>query len=442
MQNHVDIFSRAYDLYNYLINHTYNSEFFFQALTVAFAAFLSFRLASFANRIPEHESVLILKLKNNRVMSFYEICFYLFFFILIGILEPIFAALEIDSILLTSASIALAIWIVTRLTFNLGRHSPEARFIALALWAVGLFTFFSAQSAALEFLRNVSFNIGKLEFNLLFIIEIIITFSFLLWLAHYLSYIAKREIDASDSLSISQKVLYKELTLFGLYVVAVATGLISLGIDLTLLTVFSGTLGFGIGIGVSRIIANFIAGIVLLLDKSIKPGDLLLIDGKRGTVNHMHPRYVTVITRDGGNILVPNESLINEKVHNLSYASTYMQMQISLLVTYGNDMNYVKQVVDEVLKVAPDILESPPATCHVSELTEDCIKYEVKYWISDSVKHPGAIQHDLLVLITDALKKNKIQLYTRENQASIKAEDVTSGAPPMKKSSKKKPAKK
>jgi small-conductance mechanosensitive channel len=365
-------------------------------------------------------------------MSLFEICLYLFFYFALHITQSVFNNFQQDSRLLTLFMTLAWLCIVGRLSYSLSKHSPQARFIAIILWSIVLFAFFGSQSETLLTLKNISFSIGNIEINLLKIIESIIIFTILMWAAKFLSVLTKKEIEAAHSLTNSHKVLYAELARVAFYVTAIGFGFAALGIDLTVLTVFSGTLGFGIGIGLSRIISNFISGIVLLLDKSIKPGDLLQIEGVRGTVNQMHPRYVSVITRDGQNILVPNEAMMNDKVRNLSYDTTFMQLNFNLSLVYGSDVLLVKKVAEEVLENDPDILQSPLPSCHLSELTESCIKFQVKYWVDETVAHPSAINHNLLILLMDAFSKNNIELFTHSPPQPKKSEEAVAPEPKAK----------
>jgi small-conductance mechanosensitive channel len=385
-----------------------------QLLAIAVSVVLSHHLSKAASNIPDHGSTLIKKLKDNTVISFYELCFYTFTLTIIGIEQSILNGLSLGTWFVTAFMIFIAIFTLIRSSFVLAAHSSQARFLVLGLWLIILFAFFGTGSSTFDFLRSASISIGTFNINLLFIIEGVITFTILLWVVQFLSVLLDKEITSSKTLSPSYKVLYLKLSNAALYSLATIVGLTTLGFDLTVLTVFSGALGLGLGIGLQRIFANFIAGIILLIDKSIKPGDLLQIEGSRGIVDYMNARYVSVVTFDGQNILVPNEAMMNDKVHNLSFENTHVQLHQFFLVPFGTDLGLTKSLVDNILKSNKDIIQESPSSCLIAEFTDCAVKFEIKYWIDAATAHVSHITHNILFSVWEDFKANGIELYTYE----------------------------
>jgi small-conductance mechanosensitive channel len=385
-------------------------------LGLVLAFFIARQMAITAGKIPAHENTVFYKLKHNVYVNFYELCFFFFLFIAFAMEQAAYNAMGINDWLVTTITVLIALWVLMRLSMSLGKHSYKARLITFGLWTVFLLSLFRSSSSEFGFFRSKLFSLGKIDISLLFVMETVVIFALLMWTAQFVFQLIKKWIDSSKTLSSSHKLLYKQVSRFALYVLAIIVGLSIIGFDLTLLGIFSGTLGFGVGMGLSRLIANFFSGIVLLMDKSIRPGDILQVEGVRGKVDQMNARYVSVITRDGHNILVPNESLMNEKVHNLSYSSTNLQSHMFFSVVYGSDVLFVKKIVEVLVNETPGVLKYPPAYCFVCELTDNNIKFEIKYWIDDAITSNSLLTHTLLVSLMDTLKKNGVELYVKKSK--------------------------
>lgn len=420
MEERKDIFSTIAELDDLIYPHIASGEFILQFLSIALAIFIARWLAALTLNIPDYGSVIIKKIKENKILAFREICFYLYLFMLIEISQQTFLAIQLDSWFVTIFLVVVSLWFLLRSSVTLSTYSPKTRALTLGVWVFMFVTFFGNHSKPLEFIKGINFYFGEDNISALFIMEIVVTFVVLAWAAQFLNHLLKKSIDGSEKLSLSLKVLFKELLSLAVYVFAIVLGLTSLGIDLAVLKIFAGTLGFGVGIGLSKTISNFISGLVLLVDKSVKPGDLLLIDGVRGTVDRMMPRCISVLTRDGQTILVPNESLMNEKVRNLSYDNTNLQLTMAFSVNHGSDLRHVNSVVEDMLKNNPDIIQTPAPYCYVSELNENAIKFEMKYWIDEVSSHRSALNNDLWIDLIKTFEENNISLYIKSSPAPPK----------------------
>lgn len=409
-EQRIDLFSHLSKLYDLGLQYLYTWEFVIQATGVAFAIIAATMIAKATMKIPDYGSQFIIALKTNNVITFYEMCFYVFMLSIIWVEQSIMTRLNLDPWFVTITLISIAIWVLGRSSFALASHSSQARVVTFVLWLIILLSLFGNGSSTFDFLRNANVCIAEFNISLMFVIEAAIIFTILLWGAQFLAEITKRRISAAKTISPSYKVLYTKISRLALFTVATLIGLTMLGIDITLLAVFSGALGLGLGIGLQRVFANFISGIILLLDKSIKPGDTLEVDGTRGIVDHMNARYVSIFTSDGKNILIPNESMVTERVHNWSYETTKIQIRIPFSVTYGSDLRLVQSLVEEILKNDPEILHSPEATCLINEFGENGVKYDIRCWVDGATAVTTTIKHNILMAVWVSLKENHIDM--------------------------------
>ena len=198
----------------------------------------------------------------------------------------------------------------------------------------------------LEFLNSLAFAVGKVRVSVLGIIKALIALSVLLWAAGFFSRLAERQIKTVSGLTPSVQVLFGKFLRVALYVLAILIALETVGIDLTTLAVFSGALGLGIGIGLQKIVSNLVSGVILLMDKSVKPGDVIAIGQTYGTINKLSARFVSVITRDGIEHLIPNDELVSQKVENWSHSHSRVRVRIPIGVSYDSDIPKARELAE------------------------------------------------------------------------------------------------
>jgi small-conductance mechanosensitive channel len=144
---------------------------------------------------------------------------------------------------------------------------------------------------------------------------------------------------------------------------AVVIALNSVGIDLTAFAVFSGAIGVGVGFGLQKVVSNLISGVILLLDRSIKPGDVIEIAGTYGWITRLNARFVSVSTRDGIEHLIPNEDLITQRVTNWSYSNDSVRLHVGIGVSYSADVREAMRLCIEATKDVKRIRETAPPMC-------------------------------------------------------------------------------
>lgn len=217
--------------------------------------------------------------------------------------------------------------------FGLGRMSAAGP--ALAALVMTTAATLGGMQPLTRSLDLVGVSVGGHRFSLLAAINAIIVVALLFGLAKVANHLLFHLIGRAGNLDISQRVLVQKLAGIGVIVVAVLFGIDLLGIDLTALTVFSGAAGLAVGFGLQKTFGNLIAGLILLMDRSVKPGDVIVVGDTFGAVGKIGVRAVSVVTRDGKEHLIPNEQLMTEPVENSSYSNRNVRVHIPVGVSYG-----------------------------------------------------------------------------------------------------------
>ena len=229
----------------------------------------------------------------------------------------------------------------------------------------------------------------------------------------------------NSSIDDTQRILTEKLLGIGLFTLAAFVGIDLLGIDLTALAVFSGALGLAIGFGLQKTVGNLIAGIILLMDRSIKPGDIIVVgDGSAmggvsannggmpnvGRVVKIGVRAVSVVTRDGRKHLIPNELLMTQPVENWSYSSRDVRVRMRIPVPYDADLRVAQRLIIDAATANPRVLPNPAPLVWITGFGERAVDHELRIWISDPESGLGNIQGEVFLAIWDAFKAEGIVL--------------------------------
>ncbi|MCB9983518.1 MAG: mechanosensitive ion channel [Rhodospirillales bacterium] len=217
----------------------------------------------------------------------------------------------------------LLAWIIIRMAVQFIANSAIRNFFAFVIWSIAALSIFGFLNQTMTTLDSISFSIGDFRLSALIVIKSVLSLFTLLYLAIFASSFAERRIFRIKSLTRSSQVLLAKVIRVVLIVFALLVGVTSAGIDLSLFAVFGGAIGLGIGFGLQKGISNLFSGMLLLMDQSIKPGDVLeLENGTFGWVNQMAARYTEIVTRDNKSFLIPNEELITQRVVNWSHGNS------------------------------------------------------------------------------------------------------------------------
>ena len=169
-------------------------------------------------------------------------------------------------------------------------------------------------------------------------------------------------------------------------------------------------MGVGLGFGLQKVVSNFISGIILLLDKSIKPGDVIEIGDVYGYISKLQSRYVSIVVRDGSELLIPNEDLITQKVVNWSFSHKKIRLPIPIGVAYNSNPHEIVKIVLSSIKNIKRILKDPEPACILKGFGDSSVDFELRIWIQDPEKGTNNIRSDVLLNVWDAFKENNITI--------------------------------
>lgn len=276
---------------------------------------------------------------------------------------------------------------------------------------------------------RVGFNLGQKRFSLLWVVTIAVTVLVLYTAARVVNRIAGHIIGSSDGLDPTQKLLGQKIAGVIVIVIAFFIGIDALGIDLTALSFFSGAFGLAIGFGLQKTIGNLFAGIILLLDRSIKPGDVIAVGDSFGWVNKIGVRAVSVITRDGKEHLIPNEDLMTTAVENWSYSDRNVRMRIPVGVAYTSDMQLVQELLYRAVDESPRVLKDPVPRIWMTDFGDNSVNWEIRAWISDPEGGMGNIRGDVLMRVWNLFQEHAIEIPFPQRDLYIKEMPGMGGAP-------------
>jgi small-conductance mechanosensitive channel len=237
-----------------------------------------------------------------------------------------------------------------------------------------------------------------------------VSLAVLLSVAIYLTSLIESRIRTSQTLSPSVQVLLTKSLKIVLVSLAVLVAMRSVGIDLTALTVLSGALGLGVGFGLQKIVSNLISGVILLVDKSIKPGDIISVSGTYGWVTALGGRYVSVVTRDGVEHLIPNEILISERVENWTHTQRRTRLKLDVGVHHESDLKAVIALCEDAARATERVLPDPEPKCLFIEFGDSALKLQLRFWIGDAQNGVQNVKSDVLIEIWQRFKQQGVRV--------------------------------
>jgi small-conductance mechanosensitive channel len=312
--------------------------------------------------------------------------------------------------LMVAAKLALA-WLMIRLVTSVIRNAFIVKLVSVAAWLVAALSILGQLDFALEALDSdqVAVVLAGLRLTPLLLIKAGALLILALWLTNIASNFIESRINRSTDLTPSIQVLLVKMIRMGLVVVAIAIALGAVGINLSALAVFTGAAGVGIGLGLQKIVANFISGLILLVDKSVKPGDLVTIGDSSGRISAMKTRYISVAAGDGREFLIPNEDLVTQKVVNWTYTDKNTLVKVSFGTNYDADPRLVCKLAVDIAAAAPRAIKSRPPNCILTEFTEAGMKFSLTFWIADPDGMDN-VKSDVMLALWDAFKREGIRV--------------------------------
>ena len=321
--------------------------------------------------------------------------------------------------LYTAGVILLALTLVRLFTGEM-KNRFWANILAGVIWLWAAVHVFHLYEPWFKLLSHISFNLAQVNISLYQISRAVPVFLVLYWLAKNLAIIWCFWLAAASGLSAAMQILLSRLGSIFLYSTAVVLVLTYLGLDLTVFALFSGALGLGLGFGLQKVFANLVSGFILLADKSIKPGDVIQMGDEYGWINFLGIRYISVITRNGTEHLIPNENLITDEVINWSYSQNLLRLKVPVGVAYGSDLTQARDLMLEVAADTKRVLKDPEPSFRLMGFGGNAINLELRVWINDPQKGVHSVKSDLLWGIWQRFQEHGIELPYPQREIHVK----------------------
>ncbi|MEO0328711.1 MAG: mechanosensitive ion channel domain-containing protein [Pseudomonadota bacterium] len=316
-------------------------------------------------------------------------------------------------------------WFIISVVSRLVRNRFISRIIATIAWLVAALYILGILPRVREILDSAALNLGKMRISALSIIESVVLLTLLVWFATMASQFLGNVIARNEDISPSIKVLLTKILRFGLLALAILISLSMVGIDFTALAVFSGALGIGVGLGLQKIVSNFISGIILLIDKSIKPGDVIEIetvsDSTYGWVQHLGARYTSVRTRDGTETLIPNETFIDSPVTNWTHTNKSVRRKLPIGVSYDTDVDKAIELCLDAAANTDRVLKVPKPICIVKGFGDSSVDLELRFWINDPESGVSNVSSNAYLAVWRRFKEHGIEIPFPQRDLHVKS---------------------
>ncbi|WP_245881307.1 mechanosensitive ion channel family protein [Thalassospira marina] len=336
--------------------------------------------------------------------------FPLVFVLIVWVLDGIATQAPYPHNVLRLVASLLNAWIFIRLASAFMNDPVWGRTIAIIAWSIAALNIVGLLTPTIDMLDGIAIELGSVRVSVYGLIKAVLSLAILLWVASFASHLFEQRINRVHRLTPSVQVLLVKLLKIVLLSIAVFFALSTIGVDLTALAVFGGAVGVGIGLGLQRIVANLISGLILLLDRSIKPGDVIAIGDTFGWIQSLGARYTAVRTRDGTEFLIPNEDLITNQVENWSHTDVQLRLKVPVGISYNNDPRQAIALCNAAAARCKRVLETPGPNTLLRGFGDNSVDLEIRFWINDPQNGRGNIISEVLLNVWDEFKANNIEI--------------------------------
>ncbi len=306
----------------------------------------------------------------------------------------------------TLATALLLVAFVTRLI----RSETLRNLVRYGAWTYVTLSILGVLDEAVSLLDAAALNIGDFRLSLLMLVQGTVIIAVLFALARMVTSTTSARVQANDEISPSMRVLIIKALQVIVYASAFFLGVRAIGIDLTGLAVLSGAIGVGLGFGLQKVVSNLVSGVIILLDKSIKPGDVISLGDTFGWIQTLGARYASVVTRDGKEYLIPNEDLITGQVVNWSHSNDFVRLDIRFGTAYGDDPHKVRALAIEAAQSVDRVLSNRAPVCHITGFGDSSVDYILRFWITDPTGGLTNIRGNVYLALWDAFQDHGISI--------------------------------
>ena len=352
--------------------------------------------------------------------SLKRIAFPLIALVLVVILRKVLSALQWEhlSLLYLAGPLLVSLALARMFAYVLRRVLPQGifltsfeRVVTVVIWLGVILHLTGLADPAIEALEQISFPVGKQKLDLWMLVHGTVTVGVTLLIALWIASAIESRLMGAESMDANLREVMARLAKAVLAVIALLSSLSLVGIDVTALSVFSGALAVGLGFGLQKIASNYVSGFIILLDRSIRLGNLVAVDATTtGTVSQITTRYTVLKTLTGTEVIIPNEYLVSNIVRNLSFSDTRVRVAVSVQVSYKTDLDRAMQIMVDAARQQERVLADPAPAVMLTDFADSGINLELGVWISDPEAGTGGVRSDMNIAIWNAFRENGIEI--------------------------------
>lgn len=314
-------------------------------------------------------------------------------------------------LLLSLALVRASIYVLRRAFAPSGWLAASERYIALGVWLCLALYIVGLTDPMIEALEQVKFTIGRQKLDLWVLLHGFVTVLATLLVALWLAGMIEGRLIASEQLDSNVRVVLGRVAKALLSVLAVLYSLSLVGIDITALSVFGGALAVGLGFGLQKIASNYVSGFIILLDRSIRIGNVISVDGSTsGIVTQITTRYTVVRNLAGTEVIIPNEYLVANIVQNQSYTDTRVRLAIPVQVAYSTDLEVAMRLMREAAQGQTRVLADPPPGVLLTAFADSGINLELGFWIADPHEGTGNIRSAISLVLWKSFQEHGVEI--------------------------------
>jgi len=321
------------------------------------------------------------------------------------------------------ATIATA-WLLVGLVARLIRNRFLRRAVSWTAWVFVTFYYLGFADEAAQVMDGIAIEFVDFRLSLLAVVKAIVVTTGLFLAARFVVSMLSIQVRRNEDISPSMRVLTIKVVQLLLYSAAIFIGLKAVGFDLTGLAVLSGAIGVGLGFGLQKVVSNLVSGVIILLDKSIKPGDVISLGETFGWINTLGARYTSVVTRDGKEFLIPNEDLITGQVVNWSHSDDYVRLDVFFGTSYHDDPHKVRELAIEAAASVDRVLGARRPVCHIVGFGDSSVDYILRFWIEDPTGGLTNIRGNVYLALWDAFHNNGISIPFPQREVRVLGDGV------------------
>jgi small-conductance mechanosensitive channel len=313
-------------------------------------------------------------------------------------------------LLVSLAIIRLAVYMMRFIFAPSSWLQTSERLLAALVWIGVALHITGFLPDILHLLDELSFNVGAQRVSALLILQGLISIAVTFLAALWLGRLMENPIMHAEALDMNLRVVLAKSVRAALIVVGIMIALPAAGIDITVLSVFGGALGVGLGFGLQKIASNYVSGFIILLDKSIHLDDVITVDNRYGAVSRLTGRYTVIKGLDGTESIIPNETLITSTVINHSYSDRNVRVKIPVQVSYQSPLESAMGIMLQAALHHSRVLREPPPRVYLAEFADSGINLEMSVWISDPEEGQMSLRSEINLEIWREFQKQGIEI--------------------------------